>query len=322
MAGSTLIMEINNQSIINAQRRIKNLIHNTPILSSESLNKISGANIYFKCENFQKIGAFKMRGALNAVMLHSSKEIKKGFVTHSSGNHAQAVALSSKIMKSKAYIVMPNNAPKIKIDAVKGYGAEITFCANNENARKESCEKLIKKTGANFIHPYDNDSVIVGQATCSKEIYDISPTLNLDYILCPVGGGGLASGTILSTKFFSPKTKVILAEPKNASDAYRSFIEKKLIPVKDPKTIADGLLTSLSEKTFNIIVKGAEKIITVSEDEIIFAMKLIWERMKIICEPSCAVPLAAVLKMKQVFKNKNVGIILTGGNVDLKNLPF
>ena len=263
-----------------------------------------------------------MRGALNAVMLHSSKEIKKGFVTHSSGNHAQAVALSSKIMKSKAYIVMPNNAPKIKINAVKEYGAEITFCVNNENARKESCEKLIKKTGANFIHPYDNDSVIVGQATCSKEIYDISPKLNLDYILCPVGGGGLASGTILSTKFFSPKTKVILAEPKNASDAYRSFIEKKLIPVKNPKTIADGLMTSLSEKTFNIIVKGAEKIITVSEDEIIFAMKLIWERMKIICEPSCAVPLAAVLKTKQVFKNKNVGIILTGGNIDLKNLPF
>ena len=315
-------MELKKQTIIHAQKRIKNLIHNTPILTSESINNISGAKLYFKCENFQKIGAFKMRGALNAVMSHSSKDIKKGFVTHSSGNHAQAVALSSKIMKTNAYIVMPKSAPKIKINAVKGYGADITFCENNENARKESCQKLIQKTGANFIHPYDNNRVIVGQATCSKEIYDISPKLNLDYILCPVGGGGLASGTILSTNFFSPKTKVILAEPKNASDAYMSFNEKKLIPVKNPKTIADGLMTSLSNKTFDIILGGAEKIITVSEEEIIFSMKLIWERMKIICEPSCAVPLAAVLKTKKTFKNKNVGIILTGGNVDLKNLPF
>ena len=315
-------MELKKQTIIQAQKRIKNLIHNTPILTSESINNISGAKLYFKCENFQKIGAFKMRGALNAVMSHSSKDIKKGFVTHSSGNHAQAVALSSKIMKTNAYIVMPKSAPKIKINAVKGYGADITFCENNENARKESCQKLIQKTGANFIHPYDNNRVIAGQATCSKEIYDISPKLNLDYILCPVGGGGLASGTILSTNFFSPKTKVILAEPKNASDAYMSFNEKKLIPVKNPKTIADGLMTSLSNKTFDIILGGAEKIITVSEEEIIFSMKLIWERMKIICEPSCAVPLAAVLKTKKTFKNKNVGIILTGGNVDLKNLPF
>jgi len=315
-------MELKKQTIIHAQKRIKNLIHNTPILTSESINNISGAKLYFKCENFQKIGAFKMRGALNAVMSHSSKDIKKGFVTHSSGNHAQAVALSSKIMKTNAYIVMPKSAPKIKINAVKGYGADITFCDNNENARKESCQKLIQKTGANFIHPYDNNRVIVGQATCSKEIYDISPKLNLDYILCPVGGGGLASGTILSTNFFSPKTKVILAEPKNASDAYMSFNEKKLIPVKNPKTIADGLMTSLSNKTFDIILGGAEKIITVSEEEIVFSMKLIWERMKIICEPSCAVPLAAVLKTKKTFKNKNVGIILTGGNVDLKNLPF
>ena len=315
-------MEFKKQTIISAQKRIKNLIHNTPVLTSESINNISGANLYFKCENFQKIGAFKMRGALNAVMSHSSKDIKKGFVTHSSGNHAQAVALSSKIMKTNAYIVMPKSAPKIKIDAVKGYGADITFCENNENARKRSCQKLIQKTGANFIHPYDNNRVIAGQATCSKEIYDISPKLNLDYILCPVGGGGLASGTILSTNFFSPKTKVILAEPKNASDAYMSFNEKKLIPVKNPKTIADGLMTSLSNRTFNIILGGAEKIITVSEEEIVFSMKLIWERMKIICEPSCAVPLAAVLKIKKTFKNKNVGIILTGGNVDLKNLPF
>ena len=315
-------MEFKKQTIISAQKRIKNLIRNTPVLTSESINNISGANLYFKCENFQKIGAFKMRGALNAVMSHSSKDIKKGFVTHSSGNHAQAVALSSKIMKTKAYIVMPKSAPKIKINAVKGYGADITFCENNENARKESCQKLIQKTGANFIHPYDNNRVIAGQATCSKEIYDISPKLNLDYILCPVGGGGLASGTILSTNFFSPKTKVILAEPKNASDAHMSFNEKKLIPVKNPKTIADGLMTSLSNRTFNIILGGAEKIITVSEEEIIFSMKLIWERMKIICEPSCAVPLAAVLKTKKTFKNKNVGIILTGGNVDLKNLPF
>ena len=322
MVRSTLNMKLNKKLIIEAQERIKGGTHITPILSSQSLNTISKSNLYFKCENFQKIGAFKMRGALNAVKSYNKEEIKRGFVTHSSGNHAQAVALSSKMMNTKAYIIMPKGAPKIKTDAVRGYGAEVTLCENNERSRHDTCEKIINKTGANFVHPFDNYDVIAGQATCSKEIYDYSPKLNLDYIICPVGGGGLASGTILSTKFFSPKTKVILAEPLNASDAHQSFKEKKLIKVQNPNTIADGLKTSLSEKTFDIILNGAEDIITVSEKEIILSMKLIWERLKIVCEPSCSLPLAAVLQNKKKFKGKAVGLILTGGNVDVKNLPF
>jgi|TARA_B100001057_G_scaffold116189_1_gene114717 threonine dehydratase len=313
-------MKFNKEDIILSHKRIASWIHNTPVLTSTSINQISGADLFFKCENFQKIGAFKMRGALNAVLSTSKEKSKKGFVTHSSGNHAQAVALSSKIAKTKAYIVMPNGAPKIKIKAVKGYGAEVTLCDNNEQSRVDTCEKIIKQTGANFIHPYDNDKVILGQSTCSKELYD--EVDDLDYIIPPVGGGGLASGTILSTLFFSKSTKVILAEPEKANDAYVSFNNKKLIPVSNPDTIADGLKTSLSKKTFDIIMEGADEIITINEGEIINAMRMIWERLKIVCEPSCSLPLAAVLKNKKMFKNKRVGLILTGGNIDLNNLPF
>ena len=313
-------MKFNKEDIILSHKRIASWIHNTPVLTSTSINQISGADLFFKCENFQKIGAFKMRGALNAVLSTSKEKSKKGFVTHSSGNHAQAVALSSKIAKTKAYIVMPNGAPKIKIKAVKGYGADVTLCDNNEQSRVDTCEKIIKQTGANFIHPYDNEKVILGQSTCSKELYD--EVDNLDYIIPPVGGGGLASGTILSTLFFSKSTKVILAEPEKANDAYVSFNNKKLIPVSNPDTIADGLKTSLSKKTFDIIMEGADEIITINEGEIINAMRMIWERLKIVCEPSCSLPLAAVLKNKKMFKNKRVGLILTGGNIDLNNLPF
>ncbi len=320
MVTSALISSEIKSNIISSQKRIQQYINKTPILYSSAINEISGANIFFKCENFQKIGAFKMRGAINATLSFSKKEIQNGFVTHSSGNHAQAVALSSKILKTKAHIVMPKSAPEIKIKAVKGYGATVYLCENNEASRIKTCDKIINNTNANFIHPFDNANVILGQATCSKEIFDEID--NLDIIMCPVGGGGLASGTILSTRNFSPKTKVILAEPLNASDAFESFTQKKLIPVQNPKTIADGLKTSLAKRTFNIIVGGAESIITVTEKEIILAMKLIWERMKIVCEPSCAVPLAAVLKEKDLFQNKKIAIILTGGNVDLNNLPF
>ena len=313
-------MNFNKEDILLSHKRIASWIHNTPVLTSGSINQISGADLFFKCENFQKIGAFKMRGALNAVLSTSKENSQKGFVTHSSGNHAQAVALSSKIANTKAYIVMPKGAPKIKIKAVKGYGAEVTLCENNERSRTDTCEKIINKTGANFIHPYDNDKVILGQSTCSKELYD--EIEKLDYVIPPVGGGGLASGTILSTFFFSKSTKVILAEPEKANDAYISFNSKKLIPVSKPDTIADGLKTSLSEKTFDIIMDGTDEIITVSEEEIINAMRMIWERLKVVCEPSCSLPLAAVLKNKEKFKNKRVGLILTGGNVDLSNLPF
>ena len=320
MVRSTLDIENYRSKILSAHDRISEHIHNTPLLSSSAINKISGANLYFKCENFQKIGAFKMRGAINAVLSYSEEERGNGFVTHSSGNHAQAVALSSKIVNAKAHIVMPKGAPEIKVKAVKGYGAEVYLCDNNEKSRVETCNNIIQKTNANFIHPFDNEDVICGQATCAKEIYDT--TNDLDFIMCPVGGGGLASGTILSTKLFSSRTKVVLAEPLNASDAYESFAKKILIPVQSPNTIADGLKTSLSERTFNIILNGASKIITVTEEEIISAMRLIWERLKIVCEPSCSVPLAALLKEPKEFKNKKVVIILTGGNVDVQKLPF
>jgi threonine dehydratase len=313
-------MNYNKEDIIDSHSRISKWIHRTPILQSSSINKIAGAEIYFKCENFQKIGAFKMRGALNAVMSTKKQNLKKGFVTHSSGNHAQAVALSSNIANTKAYIVMPKGAPKIKIKAVRGYGAEVTLCENNEDSRVRTCNKIIKETGANFIHPFDNDDVILGQSTCAKEIYEELP--DLDYIISPVGGGGLASGTILSTKFFSENTKVVLAEPQKANDAYESFINKRLIPVSNPNTIADGLKTSLSEKTFKIILDGTDQIVTIGEEDIVNSMKLIWERLKIVCEPSCSLPLAAVLKNKKKFKGKKIGLILTGGNVDVNNLPF
>ena len=313
---------ISKEKIERAHKRISKGIHNTPVLTSQSIDKISGCRIYFKCENFQKIGAFKMRGALNAILSFDKKDIEKGFVTHSSGNHAQAVALSSKICNTKSYIIMPKDAPKIKIEAVKSYGAEVILCENNERARISQCNKILERTGANFIHPYDNYDVILGQATCAKELYEDKNIPRLDNIICPVGGGGLASGTIKATEFFSPETKVVLSEPENASDAHDSFNQKKLIPVKNPNTIADGLKTSLSKKTFNIIVSGTEEIITVSEAEIINSMKIIWERLKIICEPSCSLPLAAILKNKSKFRNKSVGIILTGGNIDLSNIPF
>ena len=313
-------MNYKKEDIIESHNRISKWIHRTPIHQSSSINKIAGAEIYFKCENFQKIGAFKMRGALNAVMSTKKQNLKKGFVTHSSGNHAQAVALSSNIANTKAYIVMPKGAPKIKIKAVRGYGAEVTLCENNEDSRVRTCNKIIKEKGANFIHPFDNDDVILGQSTCAKEIYEELP--DLDYIISPVGGGGLASGTILSTKFFSENTKVVLAEPQKANDAYESFINKRLIPVSNPNTIADGLKTSLSEKTFKIILDGTDQIVTIEEEEIVNSMKLIWERLKIVCEPSCSLPLATVLKNKEKFKGKKIGLILTGGNIDVSNLPF
>lgn len=320
MVRGTLDLGNYKSKILSAHDRIISFIHNTPMLSSSEINKLSGAEIYFKCENFQKIGAFKMRGATNAVLSFSEKDRETGFITHSSGNHAQAVALASKMVDVKAHIVMPKGAPEIKIKAVKGYGADVYLSENNEQSRVDTCNKIINKTNANFIHPYDNEDVICGQATCAKEVYKIIK--DLDYIMCPVGGGGLAAGTILSTKLFSPKTKVVLAEPLNASDAYESFIKKTLVPVQSPNTIADGLKTSLSDRTFNIILSGTKKIITVTEEEIISAMSLIWERLKIVCEPSCSVPLAALLKSREDFKNKKVVIILTGGNVDVQQLPF
>lgn len=279
-----------------------------------------GSDIYFKCENFQKVGAFKSRGAVNAVFSLNHQQVIHGVGTHSSGNHAQALARAGKLKNVPAYIVMPENAPEVKVNAVKNYEGIITFCKPTLQDREDTLAEVINQTGATEIHPYDNYKVIEGQATCAKEL--IESVEELDIILCPVGGGGLLSGTALSAKVFSAKTRVIACEPEGADDAFRSFRLGEIIPSTNPNTIADGLLTSLGERNFPIIQKYVDDIITVSEESIIKAMWLIFERMKIVVESSAAVPLAAILEGKVTVKNKKLGIILSGGNVDLKQLPF
>ncbi len=310
-------MDITKQIITEAHERIKPFVHRTPILTSEAVNEIAGCSIFFKCENFQKVGAFKARGAMNAALQLTPEQRAKGIATHSSGNHAQAIARAAKILEIPAYIVMPSSAPEIKKKGVRGYGGEIFECENNLASRESTLSVVIAKTGATEIHPFNNYQVITGQATAAKELIEDAP--QLDFMLAPVGGGGLLSGTLLSVKYFSPSTKVIAGEPLGADDAYRSLQSGK-IELSQSNTIADGLLTSLGDKTFPIIRDHVERIIIVTEEEIIAAMRLIWERMKIIVEPSCAVPFAAVLKEPSTFKRKKVGIILSGGNVDLQRV--
>lgn len=304
------------QDIIAAHERIRKQIHHTPIFSSASINQIAGCKIYFKCENFQRVGAFKFRGASNTILSLSETALKNGVATHSSGNHAAALSLAAKLKNVPAYIVMPHTAPEIKKRAVENYGAQITFCEPTLKSREVTLAKIVDEAGAAFIHPYDNYSIIAGQASCAKEI--LEELTDLDFIIAPVGGGGLASGTCLSSKYFSNKTKVIGAEPEGADDAFRSLRDKTIYPSISPKTICDGLLTNLSDKTYNILNSALKEIITVSDEEVISAMRLIWERMKIIVEPSSAVNLAAVLDKKEKFTGKKVCLILTGGNVDLE----
>lgn len=303
------------QTIIQAHDRIRPFIHQTPVLTSGGLDEIAGCSLYFKCENLQKVGAFKARGAMNAVLSLSREERAKGVATHSSGNHAQALARAAKIMGTKAYIVMPRNAPEIKKNGVIGYGGEIFECDPNIQSREITLAGIIHDKGAYEIHPFNNYEVITGQATAAKEFFEEVNDLN--FILVPVGGGGLLSGTALAANYFSPETEVIAGEPEGADDAFRSM-ESGMIEPSQADTIADGLLTSLGQKTFPIIQEYVNGIITVSDQEIISAMRLIWERLKIIVEPSAAVPFAAVLKDKSKFRNKKVGIILSGGNVDLE----
>jgi threonine dehydratase len=303
-----------------ALERIKNQIHRTPILTSKSINAITGAEIFFKCENLQKVGAFKFRGASNAVLALTDEEAKKGVATHSSGNHAQALALAAALRGIPAYIVMPDNSPEVKKEAVAGYGGNIIYCEPTLQARENTLEKVVNETGSCFIHPYNNFMVISGQGTAAIEIFeDID---NLDIIMTPVGGGGLLSGTSIAAKSIRPEIQVIAGEPKGADDAYQSLKEGKIIPSINPRTIADGLLTSLSELTFSIISKNVDEIITVSEKSIIEAMKFIWTRLKLVVEPSACVTLAAILDNKEKFKDKRIAIILSGGNIDLGKLPF
>lgn len=308
------------KDIEDARKRIRQYIRVTPVLTSSSINQILGLELFFKCENFQKVGAFKFRGATNAVFSLSDAEAAHGVATHSSGNHAAALALAAGLRGIKSYIVMPDNSPKIKKLAVAGYGAEITYCKPTLESREETLQQVVERTKATFIHPFNDVCVICGQGTASMELLEV--VNDLDYIIAPVGGGGMICGTATVVHEKYPQIKVIAAEPENADDAYRSFRSGKLFPSVKPNTIADGLLTSLSPLTFGIIREKVYDIITASESQIIEAMRMVWERMKIIIEPSSAVALAIVLGNKEMFKGKRVGIILTGGNVDLDNLPF
>ena len=308
-------MKITKAAIELAEKTIKPYIHRTPVLTKKSINEITGIDFYFKCENFQKIGAFKIRGGMNATLSLSPEQLKNGIATHSSGNHAQALAYAAKTLGIKAYIVMPKSSPQVKVDAVRGYGAEVIICESNQAAREAALDKVVAETGAEFIHPYDDYRVITGQATCVKELIEEVPTL--DAVITPVGGGGLLSGTCLGATFFKPGLKVYGGEPEGAADAVLSIQSGKVEKAPFINTIADGLLTTLSEQTLGIIKEHVTDILLVSEEEIIAALRLIYERMKIIVEPSCVVPFAAAMRNAHLFKGKKVGIILSGGNVDL-----
>ncbi len=296
------------------------LVHRTPLHTSLSLDRLCGARLFFKCENFQKGGAFKFRGATHAVMTLSAKEAARGVATHSSGNHAQALALAARLRSIRAYIVMPENAATVKIRAVEAYGGRIRFCRPTLSDREATLAEVIEETAALEIHPYNDYRIIAGQASAAAELMEDSGPL--DCLVAPVGGGGLLSGTILSKNCFSPQTLVYGAEPEMANDAWMSFQQKILIPVSNPQTIADGLRTSLGSLTFPIILEGAAGILTTSEEAIGKAMRLIWERMKLVVEPSAAVTLAAVMEHPKVFAGKRTGIILSGGNADLSRLPW
>ncbi len=303
-----------------ASGRIAAQIHRTPVLTSELLDKIAGARLFFKCENFQKTGSFKIRGATNAVLSLPEESASRGVVTHSSGNHAAALARAAQLRGIPAWIVMPSNAPAVKRAAVEAYGGTITFCEPTLAARESTAQDLLQKTGAQMIHPYDNRNVIAGQGTAALEL--LNEVADLDFILAPVSGGGLLSGTAIAAKAMNPKIRVIGCEPKNADDAFRSMASGQLEPAAKSDTIADGLRATLCPLTFSILRDCVDQVVTVTEDEIGNAMRTIWERMKIVIEPSAAVAAAPALLRRIGADGGRVGIILSGGNVDLSQLPF
>ena len=307
-------------AIRTAAARIRPYAHRTPVMTCASLDTQVGAQLFLKCENLQKVGAFKFRGAANAVFSLSDTEAARGVVAHSSGNHAQALALAARLRGIPAYIVMPDNAPAVKKAAVAGYGGQITFCAPNLAAREATQAEVVAATGAMVVHPYNDVRVIAGQGTATLELLEDVP--DLDVILAPVGGGGLLSGTAIAATELSPNIRVIGVEPAGADDAYRSLAAGSIIPSLQPQTIADGLLTSLGDLTFPIIRDRVEQIVTVSEEAIVAAMKFIWERAKLIVEPSAAVPIAALWEQRVDLSGLRVGVILSGGNVDLGRLPW
>ena len=313
-------MTVTLDDIRNAAQRIQPYIHRTPVLTSESLDTKVGARVFLKCENLQKVGAFKFRGACNAVFSLTEEEAKRGVCTHSSGNHAQALALAARMRGIPAYIVMPNNAPSVKKNAVAGYGGQITFCAPTLKAREAALTRVYEKTGANVVHPYNDARVIAGQGTAALELLEEVP--DLDVVIAPVGGGGLLSGTSIAATETKKGIRVIAGEPEMADDAYRSIKSGRIVPAEMPRTIADGLLTSLGSLTFPIVQERVEQIVTVSEQGIVDAMKFVWERVKIIIEPSAAVPVAVLWEKKIDLSGLSVGVILSGGNVDLEKLPW
>jgi threonine dehydratase len=306
--------------ISGAAERIRPFAHRTPILTSSTIDAMTGAAVFFKCENLQRVGAFKFRGACNAVYSLNDEEATRGVATHSSGNHAQALALAAHLRGIRACIVMPQDAPRVKVAAVRGYGARIVFSGNAPGDREETLRGVLGESGAVFVHPSDDLRVIAGQGTCALEVFHDIP--DLDMIVTPVGGGGLLSGTALASRALSPRTRVIAAEPSAADDAWRSFTTGTLHPSGNPHTIADGLRTSLGPNTFPIVRACVDGIVTVSEESIVRAMRLVWERMKVVIEPSAAVPLAALLEGGLEARGKRVAVIFSGGNVDLDALPW
>jgi threonine dehydratase len=308
------------QSIREAHARIRGMIHRTPMMTSEALDRLAGSHLYFKCENLQKVGAFKARGATNAVFLLSDEEARRGVVTHSSGNHAAALARAATLRGIAAHIVMPNNAPQAKQAAVRRYGGDVVFCEPTLAAREATARQVMERTGAAFIHPYDDLRVMAGQGTTAIEMLEDVP--DLDMILCPVGGGGQLSGIAVAAKNLNPKVRVVGVEPAGADDAARSLKAGHIIPMLDPHTIADGLKSSLGERPFAEITRLVDDIVTVREESIIQAMRHLWEVMKLIVEPSGAVAYAAIAEGRLAAPGARVGIVLSGGNLDLDRLPW
>ena len=311
---------VNFNNIESAHHRISNFIHNTPILTCENINTETKTSIFFKCDNFQKTGSFKIRGATNTILQLSKKQLTNGVITTSSGNHGAAVSSAASKLGASIKVIMPDNSPKFKVDNVQRYGGEIIFCEPNIKARENTLKKMVQETASTIVHPYNDEKIIAGQGTAAKELLESIP--DLDVIIAPVSGGGLLAGTLLAAKNINPNIKIYGAEPKNADDAYQSIKNKKIVFNKTTDTIADGLRAQVGTITFPIIQKYVDGIILVSEEMIIQSMRMIWQRLKIIIEPSSSIVLAALLIKNEQFYNKRIGLILTGGNVDLDTLPW
>ena len=308
------------KDIESAHERIRPFVHRTPVLTNASLNKETAANLYFKCENFQKAGSFKIRGATNAVEMLSDKDFNKGVATTSSGNHGAALSMAVSRRGGSTKVVMPHNTPKIKVNNVLRNGGEVVWCDPDQKYRESVLKDVVKENGSTVVHPYNDERIMAGQGTCVKELLEDVP--NIDVIVSPVSGGGLLSGSLIAAKAMNSHIKVFGAEPKEADDAYRSLKKGTIVSNKTIDTICDGLCAQIGTKTFPVIQDLVDEIITIEENEVIDSLRMIWERLKIIVEPSCSIALALVLKKKHLFKGQNVGLIMSGGNVDLNKLPW